>query len=361
VISRKALSLKQRFGGRRLPFLIAVCAALAAATVLPRSLSADDLVTVNIGVLNTITDIPLILADRKGFFTAEGIAPKFTAFASSSVMVVPLATGQLDVGGGGAGVGLYNAVARKLDIKIVADKASDPKGYGFESLLVRSDLIKSGRFRTPKDLKGMTMSANQPGGVSYIMLVELLRKYGLTVADVKLENLDFPNHVLALANGELDATVTEEPYVTLATTGGQATQVLSSDSWYPSQEISVLIYGRDFLSKRDLAVRFMRAYLRGVRYYDAALKGGHINGTNADEICTIINQTTEVKTLKLCHEMTAMAIDPNGRLNVAGMQSDLATFRDLSLTQGDVSVTDVVDDSFLNAALRQIGTVRQLR
>jgi NitT/TauT family transport system substrate-binding protein len=92
---------------------------------MPQGVTAQEVTTVNVGVLNTITDIPLILADRKGFFGAEGIKVTFTAFASSSNMVVPLATGQLDVGGGGAGVGLYNAVARKLDIKIVADKASE--------------------------------------------------------------------------------------------------------------------------------------------------------------------------------------------------------------------------------------------
>jgi NitT/TauT family transport system substrate-binding protein len=336
-------------------------AALAIVGLTPQPVTAQELTTVNVGVLNTITDIPLILADRKGFFAGEGIKVNFTAFASSSNMVVPLATGQLDVGGGGAGVGLYNAVARKLDIKIVADKASDPKGYGFESLLVRSDLLKSGRYRTPKDLKGMAMSANQPGGVAYIMLVELLRKYGLTPADVKLQNLDFPDHVLALANGKLDATITEEPYATLAVSGGQAVSVMTSDQWYPGQEISVLIYGRDFLTKHDLAVRFMRAYLRGVRYYDAALKSGHIAGANAADVCAIINQTTEVKTPKLCADMIAMAIDPNGKLNLAGMRSDLAVFHTEGLTVGDVSVDDSVDESFLDAALRQIGPYRPAR
>jgi NitT/TauT family transport system substrate-binding protein len=336
--------------------LLACALVCAVGASLPQRAGSEDLTTVNVGVLNTITDIPLILADRKGFFAAEGISAKFTAFASSSNMVVPLATGQLDVGGGGAGVGLYNAVARKLDIKIVADKASDPNGYGFESLLVRPDLIKSGRFKTPRDLKGLVMSANQPGGVSYIMLAELLRKYGLTPADVQLQNLDFPDHVLALGNGKLDATITEEPYATLAVSGGEATRVMTSDTWYPDQEISVLIYGRDFLGKRDLAVRFMRAYLRGVRYYDAALKNGHIAGTNAAEVCAIINATTEVKTPKLCADMIAMAIDPNGRPNLPGMRSDLAVFHAAGLTQGEVSVNQVVDESFLNEALRRVGT-----
>jgi hypothetical protein len=50
-----------------------------------------------------------------------------------------------------------------------------------------------------------------------------------------------------------------------------------------------------------------------------------------------------------------MAIDPNGKLNVAGMHNDLATFRRENLTQGDADVEDVVDDSFRTAALRDIG------
>jgi NitT/TauT family transport system substrate-binding protein len=121
----------------------------------------------------------------------------------------------------------------------------------------------------------------------------------------------------------------------------------------------VLIYGRDFLAKRELAVRFMRAYLRGVRYYDGALKNGHIAGANATEICAIINETTEVKTPKLCADMIAMAIDPNGKLNLEGMRTDLAVFHGEGLTQGEVSVSDSVDESFLDAALRQIGPFRR--
>ncbi len=322
----------------------------------PASISRGaDLIPIKLGVLDTITDIPLIIADRKGFFAAEGLKVEFISFKSSSEMVVPLATGQLDAGGGGAGVGLYNASVRHLDIKIVADKASDPVGYGFESLLVRSDLVKNRRVRTPKDLKGLTMSANQPGGVSYIMLVKLLQKYGLTTDDIQLLNLDFPTHVAALANGKLDATITAEPHATLAVEAGSAVRMMTSDMWYPNEEISVLIYGRNLLNNRDLADRFMRGYLRGARYYYAALKNGHVAGKNADEVCSIINQTTDVKSPKTCRDMIATAINPDGRLNVDSMRRDLEVFREEKLALSGSRIDDVVDQSFLESALKVLG------
>ena len=70
-------------------------------------------------------------------------APKlFTTlpFASAAKMVVPLGTGDLDVGGGTVAAGLYNAVARGINIKIVADKGSIAQGYEYSTLLVRKDL-----------------------------------------------------------------------------------------------------------------------------------------------------------------------------------------------------------------------------
>ena len=49
------------------------------------------------------------------------------------------------IGGGGL---------RGIRIKIVADKASSSPGYGATKILVRKDLVESGRYREPKDLKG---------------------------------------------------------------------------------------------------------------------------------------------------------------------------------------------------------------
>src|SRR5207302_9954302 len=118
---------------------------------------------ITVGAASTTSDAPIYIADRKGFFRAEGLDVKVTNFRSASDMVAPLGAGQLDAGAGSAGAALYNAVARAIRIKIVADKASSPPGYGATKILVRKDLVESGRYKEPRDLKGMKFAMNAPG------------------------------------------------------------------------------------------------------------------------------------------------------------------------------------------------------
>ena len=44
-------------------------------------------------------------------------------------------------------------------------------------------------------------------------------------------------------------------------------------------------------NQRDLAERFMRAYLRGVRVYNDALKDGRLAGPRANEVIPILVPT----------------------------------------------------------------------
>src|SRR5580700_1594003 len=103
--------------------------------------------TVNIGSVNSVADTPFVVADHKGYFRDAGIRANFIHFDAAANMVAPLGTGQLDVGGGAPSAGLYNAIARGISIKIVADRGSDPPGYGFSGLLVRKDLVASGKYK----------------------------------------------------------------------------------------------------------------------------------------------------------------------------------------------------------------------
>ncbi|HEV8021558.1 MAG TPA: ABC transporter substrate-binding protein [Candidatus Lustribacter sp.] len=334
----------------------ALAALLAVTFAPPRPVRGADAVTVRVGVLNVGSDAPFLIADKKGYFKDEGLNVVFTTFASAGNMVVPLSAGQLDAGGGAPAVAIYNAAAHGIDVKVVADRASDAPGYGFDPLLVRTELIKSGRYKSPKDLKGMTIAGNQPGSVSTVALYELLKKYGLSMDDVKRVNLDYPDHVAALANGKVDASITTEPQASQAVLGGGVTRIMGDDAWYPNQEISVLIFSGAFMrDHRDLAVKFMRAYVRAVRYYVGALRGGHFAGPNAADVISILSSTTSLKDPAAYQTMTPGAIDPNGKLNLASMRKDLQYFKDQGLIEGNVKVEDIVDESILNDVLKQLG------
>ncbi len=342
-------------GGRRIA-VAALCAGLLASFSAATPARGDDPVTIKVGALNIGSDAPFLIADKKGYFKDEGLSVVFTVFPSAGQMVVPLSSGQLDVGGGAPAVGIYNAFSRGINIKVVADRATDAPGYGFDPLLVRTDLIKSGRFKTPKDLKGMTIAGNQAGSNSTVALYELLKKYGLGWNDIKRVNLDYPEHVAALQNGKVDASITSEPEATEAEATGGVTRIMGNDAWYPNQQLSTLIYSGAFIKDhRDLAKKFMRAYLRGVRYYVGSLKGGHFAGSNAADVMAILTEKTSLKDPNFYKKMTPGWINPDGKLNLVSMRKDLQYFKDQGLIEGNVKVEDVVDESILTEVLKEVG------
>ena len=219
---------------------------------------AAEMDKVSVGIVNSISDAPFYIAQDKGYFRDENLDVTLTPFNSGSVMVAPLGTGQLDAGGGSASAGLYNAVARGIKIKIVADKASSPPGYGDMKLLVRKDLVDSGLYKSLKDLKGMTFAMNGPGVSNTSSLNDLLTSVGLEYSDVKTVDLAFPEHVVALKNKAVDAGMTGEPAATAAVQAGYADAILRDDQIAPNHELSSLLYSDVFIKKRpEVAARFM--------------------------------------------------------------------------------------------------------
>src|SRR5690242_14824060 len=92
------------------------CAAFLLAAGIPAAHAADR---VAVGTVGTNSDAAFFIADAKGHFRAEGLEVSLTPFDGAARMIVPLSTGGLDVGGGAASAGLYNAAATGIAIKIV--------------------------------------------------------------------------------------------------------------------------------------------------------------------------------------------------------------------------------------------------
>lgn len=311
--------------------------------------------TVRVGTAQSASDAAIYIADKKGYFEEQGIEIELTPFKSASDMVSSLGSDQLDVGGGSPSAGLYNAVARGIDIKNVADKGSHPPGHGYSAILVRKDLVDSGRFNGYEDLEGLTLATVAEGTASEIDLVEALEEGGLTLNDAQVEYLAFPDHVSALENGSIDASSTTEPSVTQAVQSGAAVRFAGADELYPYQQVATIIYSPGFVEQGDLATKFMVAYIKGARDYNDALEEGRLKGPNADEIVSILAEYSNVTDPELLSEMVAAGISPDGELNVDGMERDLQRWKDQGLVEGDVTAEQTVDTSFVDAALEELG------
>lgn len=324
-----------------------------------RSVRADD-AKVAVGIVGAVSDAPLFIAQAKGYFKEQNLDVNFVQFDSAAQMTAPLSTGELDVGAGGPSAGLYNAIARGIDLRVVADKATTAPGYGFNPLMIRKTLIDSGRVKTARDLKGLTIANVAPGDSSESTIAQALKKGGLAWNDVNHVHLSFPDQVLGMQNGSIDGGIVTEPNATRAVALGAAVRFMPSDQFYPNQQIAALMYGGPFIKNRaDIGRRFMIAYIKGLRFYYGALKDGHYAGPNAPAVIAILQANTAVKDPNLYKEMTPNAVNPDGAVNLVTMATDLAAWRSLGEVTSNVTVADVVDTSFVDAALKVLGKYKR--
>jgi NitT/TauT family transport system substrate-binding protein len=322
--------------------------------------AADTPLAVRLGVgTDSITMTPFYLAQKLGFFKAEGLDVQFVPLPSAALMIAPLGAGQLDVGGGAITAGLYNAVGRGINLRIVADLGSDPPGYGFQTLVVRNTLLKSGGYKSVKDLKGKRIAITAMGISTSALVAALLKTGGLTMNDVKMLYMPVADQIAAMGNGSLDASLMPEPGPSIAEKEHVGTKILRDDVYYPNQQIVAMFYGATFLKNRDAGARFMRAYLRGVRVYNNNLQNGRIAGKQAAVIMSIFADATH-QDRSVLDRVTPSGDNPDGRLDLITMRSDLDFFKSQGLIDAPaMSAEDAVDTSFAAAAVKQLGPYRR--
>ena len=253
--------------------------------------SAHAAEVVKMGDLPVISNAALYIAMDKGFFGERGIAVETERFASGAKMVAPLSTGQLDVAVGSPSAGLYNAVASGQDFRIVADKGQVRPGYSFTGgIVVREDLIDSGKVKAVKDLKGMKVANGAKGIVLDYLLAKVLESDGLTFNSVEVVYLGYPEIVKAFASRAVDAAVLPEPWIVQAQKQNVAASLVLSEQ-IPSIatfQIGVIMYAGKFIKERPKVARdFMQAYVKGVAYFND-------RGLKNDEVATIVSKHTSV-------------------------------------------------------------------
>ena len=104
-----------------------------------------------------------------------------------------------------------------------------------------------------------------------------------------------------------------------------------------------------------------RAFLRGVRYYNGALAKGKLAGPNAETVIKILTDNTPVKDPGIYRALTAGGSNPNGTINLASMKTDYDFYTSDGLIDHPVDVNTVVDNAFVDDALKHIGPYKPAR
>src|SRR6266545_7761757 len=302
-------------GRRAMPHLskLVTAAALVAGLAVSGHAVAQELA---VGTIGTSSDSPLFIADKRGYFKEEGLTVKFIRFDSAAKAMAPLGTGELAVASGATSAALYNAVKRGVGLRIVADKAKNPPGYGFEALMVRKDLRDEGKIKTLADFKGRKIAISAAGNSEDFLVEYALRKAGLSIKDAEPVYLGFPQHIVAFTNKGIDVSLTVEPSISAIEKVGQAVRFLGVDELYPGFQTAVIFFSEKFAKERpDDARKFMRAFLRGARDYNDALEKDRLTAPAAADVIPILTEYSFIKNPDVYRAMRSHYVDPNGELN----------------------------------------------
>lgn len=313
---------------------------------------------IKVGASPVVSSSGIFLAKENGHFKKLGLNVDITPFRRSGApMTLLLARGELDVGGGNLSSGLWNAIAKGQQIKLVADKGHVSKGASYISLIVRADHIKSGRFKTLKDLKGFKMALTALGGVSQQIAAEkFLRKAGLTLKDVSFQKMSYGEMNIALKKKIIDATVQLEPYVAKANVDGVAKTVATVFDVYPNQQSAAIFFSPKFVKERpEDAKKFLQAYLMGVRDYEKAF----LEGKGKADAITKLKKHVKVKSDKVWLNMTPIGLNPNGYINTSTLMDDLKWYHKHGFVDKVPNLEAIVDHSFVEAALGKLGKYKR--
>ncbi|MPZ87899.1 MAG: ABC transporter substrate-binding protein [Nitriliruptorales bacterium] len=310
---------------------------------------------VRAGITNSSSDAPLFIAEERGYFEDVGLTLELTAFDSAAQMIAPLGGGQMEVGAGAPSAGFYNAVGRDVNLRIVADKGSMPDGYGYMPLLVRADLHESGEVTEVADLAGRRVAEPAQATATSSTLSAILSSAGLGYDEVEHVFLGFPEHASAYENAAIDASLTTEPGATVAEQQGLAVRLGTPPDWYENQQLAVILYSGEFVEQQpEVGLCFMVAYLHGARDYVDALADGALAGEGADEIIQIVSDTTGLDA-DLYSAITPNYVHPDGEVNMDSLQQDYAFFEQSGFLETEVSLDEIVDMSFAQAAVDELG------
>jgi NitT/TauT family transport system substrate-binding protein len=330
----------------------------AAAAAPAPAAAAPEVAHLRLGSQRLATEAAVYIAEELGYFQQEGIEIEYVLFSSASEMIPAAATGQLEAVPMPANPAMWNAVARGVPIKVVLDLGTYRPEQSEQALAVRKALYDSGQVRQLEDLRGRPVALTPPGKAttSGCALSVALQRVGLTLDDLDIQAVPFPDMVAAFANGAVDAGMSVEPFLTRAIQQGTVVRLLPVGEMYPNFTIATLGFADTLYNNRPLAKGFVRAYIRAIRTYQAALRGTPTDAP-LDRLQEILSRGTGLDVATIAAS-TPPYFNPNGLPNQESMRYCYQFFRDQGLIPqpvSDAAMQALWGTDLVNEVLAEIG------
>jgi ABC-type nitrate/sulfonate/bicarbonate transport system substrate-binding protein len=154
---------------------------------------------------------------REGYFKKAGLDVEVIAQTGGSASVPSLVSGDVEVVGSNV-VSLLVAAGQGLPLSVIAagTSAAESPQEDFSGLVVPAD----SDIASPADLAGARIGVNSLENINEVVIANVLEKEGISLKQVDLVELPFPDMQAALERGDVDASFLIEPFLTTALSDG---------------------------------------------------------------------------------------------------------------------------------------------
>lgn len=312
----------------------------------------EERTTVSIAEDGAASGAGFYIAKEKGYFEEFNIEVEFVTFANSDDMLPAVASGNVDVAGGISTAAFFNSLAQGIDVRMIADKGHNMKGKSYFTFVIGKDLTDE--IQSYEDFKGKTIAVSTVNGVDDYIFEQMIEHGGLTRDDVEFVLMsDFGNMLAAIGNGSIDAALQIEPLITKGIAENLHERFGDATDYAPEAQIAMVLSSPRFLEEReDVALRFMVAYLKGVRdYNDAFVKGTG----DKDEIIEIMTQYTTLKEKDVWEKVNVTGLNPNGDMFIDDIKNQFEVYKANGAIVGDINFEDAIDTRLTERAVEVLG------
>lgn len=224
--------------------------------------------TVITGILPVADAGGFYTAEARGYFKQYGITPKTEIIAGGATLVPALQSGAMNIGFSNI-VSVLQAGQAHLPVECVAGTLRKPL-QGANLALVVSPKYAS-TITSASGLVGQKIAVNTLDNINQLVADVWLAHHGVNPASVTYVGINFPDMPAAIAQGQVAAAITDEPFTTIVV--GAGAKVLDPHPYSlinPSPVFSCWLAATSWVNSHKTVVRdYVKALNQATAYLDA--------------------------------------------------------------------------------------------
>ncbi|MBD3108039.1 ABC transporter substrate-binding protein [Bacillus sp. AGMB 02131] len=331
---------------------LAACSSESSRETKSDSKTEEKVETVKVGMLKSLSNSSIYIGDEKGIFEKYGIDIEYVPFQAAQPIAVAAQTGDIDVGSTALTAGFFNLLGKNSEVRLVADSGREKENYKLTALVVSNDAFKSG-VKSIKDLKGKKIGITQTGSSHHFMAGQLLESAGLTIDDVELVPLGgISNVAAALESNQVDAGLLLSTVGTPLLEKGSAHLITWIGDVVEMQTTSIF-YSAQMIENKDVAERFLKAYVESVRYYhDNVLNAADKNSEEFKSAVTVLSEQTGISEQLVADNLPY--VDRDATVWKENIGTWINWFDDNGLLTDELDVNNVIAEELHAKVLKEL-------